>query len=268
MRNVIISFGSLMAVFFSVIVFAGEIRDGDLIQFQPNTKARAEEVNANFEAVKNAVNDNYDRIQSLESFKSHVVGISCVTGNAVTGFSVNGTPQCEDLNKGKKILSVTYPASCFAFIDNPRKSSIGSNIRTVYAATIYDIDGNDDPNIIYCPFSLPEGVKILKVIVDLYDLSTTNDLNVYFYHRLEPSGPPAVHNMGATYGNSGDQRVGLNLSSENEIVQRGIGYGIYVHFPSDQDCSSGTPCNSSDNLGVYRATVIYEYDPTYSGPAP
>ena len=260
MRNMIIAFGSVMAVLFSVSVFAGEIRDGDLIQFQPNTKARAEEVNRNFNAVRDAVNDNYDRIQSLESFKSHVVGISCVPGKAVTGFSVNGTLQCEDMNKGKRVLSITYPASCFATIFNPRNSSIGVND---FVATIYDNDGNDDPNWIYCPIALPEGVRILQIIVDLYDRSSDNNLTVRFYHQ-----PPALaHTIGTTIGNSGDQRLVLDLSTENEVVLNGIAYGIKVHFPSDQDCG-GTLCDFSANLGVYRAIVVYEYDPTYSGPAP
>ena len=262
MRNISTIFGLFVSMLVAVSALAGEVNLPHT--FQPNTKAKASEVNANFNAVRDAVNDNNSRIQSLESFKGNVAGSTCGSGNAVTGFSADGTPQCEDMNKGAKILSVTYPSSCFAGIARPLASSVSV---TISRATIFDNDGNNDYNWIYCPFTLPEGVKILRIIADLYDVSTTNDLYVYFYHTPTPSGHVSSHSIGNTNGNSGFQQLVLDLSSENEVVLRGVGYGIYVYFPSDQDCG-GTTCNSASNLSVYRATVIYEYDPTYSGPTP
>ncbi len=55
-------FGSLML---TISVFAGEVNLP--YTFQPNTKAKASEVNANFNAVRDAVNDNNSRIQNLEN---------------------------------------------------------------------------------------------------------------------------------------------------------------------------------------------------------
>ncbi len=48
----------------ATFIIAGQV--GDLIQFKPNTVAKSSEVNENFNRIKNAVNDNYSRIQSLE----------------------------------------------------------------------------------------------------------------------------------------------------------------------------------------------------------
>ena len=55
-------FGSFML---TISVFAGEVNLPHT--FQPNTKAKASEVNANFNAVRDAVNDNNSRIQNLEN---------------------------------------------------------------------------------------------------------------------------------------------------------------------------------------------------------
>ena len=99
MRKSGIIFGLFVSMLVAVSAFAGEVNLPHT--FQPNTKAKASEVNVNFEAVRDAVNDNNSRIQSLESFKCNVAGSSCASGNAVTGFSADGTPQCEDMNKEK-----------------------------------------------------------------------------------------------------------------------------------------------------------------------
>ncbi len=65
MRSIRIIFGFLVAVGTSFTLMAGEV--GNLIQFQPNTKAKSSEVNQNFNTIKNAVNDNNSRISNLEN---------------------------------------------------------------------------------------------------------------------------------------------------------------------------------------------------------
>ncbi len=55
----------ILLLVFSVPLIAGEVNLPHT--FQPNTKAKASEVNANFNAVRDAVNDNNSRIQSLEN---------------------------------------------------------------------------------------------------------------------------------------------------------------------------------------------------------
>ena len=188
--------GFFAGLFVAVVTFAGEVNLPHI--FQPNTKARASEVNANFEAVRNAVNDNNSRIQNLENttadhntriqsfqdFQSNIAGSSCGSGNAVTGFSPDGTPQCEDMNKGTKILSVTYPASCLTAVSNPSLSvpvvgtvTVGTDTRLV--VYMDDVDGVDNGNQVHCPIVLPEGSKILKVIAYVHD--NASDAGGYIY---------------------------------------------------------------------------------------
>ncbi|HHJ64798.1 MAG TPA: hypothetical protein ENJ61_07820 [Aquifex aeolicus] len=57
-------YGFLSFVLLLAASFAGEVNLP--YTFQPNTPARAEEVNANFNAVRDAVNDNNSRIQQLQ----------------------------------------------------------------------------------------------------------------------------------------------------------------------------------------------------------
>lgn len=47
---------------FASVVNASNVADGDVVTFTANTAAKASEVNANFTALKNAVNDNDTRI--------------------------------------------------------------------------------------------------------------------------------------------------------------------------------------------------------------
>jgi len=51
-------------------VFSGEVNN--LIQFQSNTTAKSSEVNQNFNAIKDAVNDNNSRIGDLEQFRNNL----------------------------------------------------------------------------------------------------------------------------------------------------------------------------------------------------
>ncbi len=262
MRSIRIIFGFLVAVGTSFTLMAGEV--GNLIQFQPNTKAKSSEVNQNFDTIKNAVNDNNSRISNLESFKGNVAGSSCGSGNAVTGFSADGTPQCEDMNKGKKILSVTYPGSCFAVVEYPKASAPGilyvPIIGEVGPVILEDMDNTDNPNRIYCPITLPEGSKILKIIVTVYDNTASEYINISLIHVPAPSNDSGVNHFTVNSSdNASPQDLVIDFSSDPEPVERGVPYAIEAYFSSDQQ---------SGSLKIYKATVIYEYDPTYLGTAP
>lgn len=51
----------------SPLAFAGTVADGDLVTFTANSTAKAAEVNQNFTALKNAVNDSASDITALEA---------------------------------------------------------------------------------------------------------------------------------------------------------------------------------------------------------
>ena len=260
MRSIRIIFGFLVAVGTSFTLMAGEV--GNLIQFQPNTKAKSSEVNQNFDTIKNAVNDNNSRIQSLENFRGNIAGRSCQWGEAVTGFTNNGTLQCEDMNKDVKILSVTYPASCFAAVFKPARSlpvinvlQVSSSVN-VYAMYLEDKDGASNYNSVFCPIVLPEGSSILKVIVHAHDNTNTGNISITLVREPPFPANRELHNIGTT-NDGGDQTLQGDFTPNGLPIVEGSSYFVRAGFNSD---------NEGTNLRVYRVIVIYEYDPTYSAP--
>ncbi len=215
--------------------------------FQPNTKAKASEVNANFEAVRNAINDNENRIGSLESS----------TGDHAT--------RIQNL-ESKKILSKTYGPECFSITFNSEYSTpkLGDELETNPVIILHDFvylvdaNGTDNVNSIYCPIALPEGVKILKIIATVYDNVNTGNITVRFGLRNHlPIG--GSYDIGASSDDAQDQNLEKDLSSENVVVQRGGRYFLSAVFSTD---------TAGNQLRLEGVTIIYEYDPTYSGPAP
>ncbi len=89
----------------ATFIIAGQV--GDLIQFQPNTTAQSSEVNENFNRIKDAVNDNYSRIQNLqdsvnghesrirdlEGFKNNISATLCNSNQVMRGVESNGNPR-------------------------------------------------------------------------------------------------------------------------------------------------------------------------------
>ncbi len=250
----------ILLLVFSVPLIAGEVNLPHT--FQPNTKAKASEVNANFNAVRDAVNDNNSRIQSLENFRGNIAGSSCQWGEAVIGFTNNGTPQCEDMNKDIKILSVTYPASCFAAVYQPARSLPVINVLqlspsvNVYAMYLEDKDGASNYNSVFCPIVLPEGSSILKVIVHAHDNTNTGNISITLVREPPFPANRELHNIGTT-NDGGDQTLQGDFTPNGLPIVEGSSYFIRAGFNSD---------NEGTNLRVYRVIVIYEYDPTYSSP--
>ena len=74
----------LVAIFLAGSVFADEVDQSSVTSFSDGTPAVAGEVNANFQALIDAINDNAARIAALESSSSS-------SGNSVSGatFSLN-----------------------------------------------------------------------------------------------------------------------------------------------------------------------------------
>ena len=76
--------------------------------FTAGTPAVAAEVNANFAAVKSAVDDNNARITSNETNKQNRVTGTCGTGSSIRTINTDGSVVCEvDDNSGGTITGVT-----------------------------------------------------------------------------------------------------------------------------------------------------------------
>ncbi len=239
----------ILTVLICGIVVAGEVTG--LIEFKPNTTAKSSEVNQNFNTIKDAVNDNNQRIGNLEGFRDNLKG-NCPNGSAMTGVNNDGSITCEDMNKGKKILSVTYHGSCFAISIDPTKS-----VPSVYykGAYLVDKDGTSNFNWIYCPVTLPEGSKLLKIIASVYDNTSAGYILVDLWNIAGQVGRSPQSQ------DTGNQRLEINFTTNPVVVQRNPDEAlvIAVYFSSDTQLL---------NLMLRAVTVIYEYDPTYSGSPP
>jgi len=180
-------------MFFSSLLLAGEV--GSLIQFQPNTTAKSSEVNQNFNTIKEAVNDNNSRIQSLESLKTRSVTIL--------------PPACVPLTEENHIYIGAHQM-------HPR----GTGSNQVWAR---------------CYISLPEGVivKGIKVFVSDNSSLTNGYVRVRLYVGQILNNPPAVLKVAdfqtdgpGTPGYSSFEDLSLNVSlNEGEGLALGIVFG-------------------------------------------
>ncbi len=211
------------------LAFSGEVNN--LIQFKPNTTAKSSEVNQNFNTIKDAVNDNNSRIGTLEQFKNDM--------------------------ESPKIRAVTYHASCFTAILKPSASE--PRTFTGYQH-LQDKDNTDDWNNTYCPITLPEGSKILKIVARVYDSTADAAHIVVGLYRSEPTTSTEVGST-AQSSNAGYENLEIDLTGSPEIIEGGpdVSYVLYANYSSDQ---------KGMDLGLKAVTVYYEYDPTYSSTLP
>ncbi len=244
----------ILLLVFSVPLIAGEVNLP--YTFQPNTKAKASEVNANFNAVRDAVNDNNSRIGTLENTASdHSTRIQSLENTAG-----DHSTRIQNL-ESKKILSVTYPSTCFSIVANPTRSLpyYGEEVADSYVA-LNDMDGAANNQALFCPITLPEGSRILRIIAHAYDETPLGSITLSFHHFFPTPSSHAseAHPIGTT-DDSGPQQFILDLSSVPEVIERGVPYSIRADFNNDAQGFA---------LHIGPIIVIYEYDPTYSGTAP
>ncbi len=211
------------------LAFSGEVNN--LIQFKPNTTAKSSEVNQNFNTIKDAVNDNNSRIGTLEQFKNDM--------------------------ESPKIRSVTYHASCFAAVFRPSRSVPRTNTGYQY---LQDEDNTDNSNNTYCPITLPEGSKILKIVARVYDFTADSAHIVVRLYKSESTSSTMVGST-AQSSNAGYENLEIDLTGSPEIIEGGpdVSYGLFAYYSSDQ---------KGLNLRLKAVTVYYEYDPTYSSTLP
>ncbi len=168
----------------ATFIIAGQV--GDLIQFQPNTTAKSSEVNENFNRIKDAVNDNYSRIQNLqdsvnghesrirdlEGFKNNISATLCNSNQVMRGVESNGNPVCGQIGYhnlyGNMIIFVP-PSSCTPVTSEDR------NRVEIWGKDLFPVDS--DPSAegslvdLRCPVIFPRvisanyKVKWLRVFV-------------------------------------------------------------------------------------------------------
>ena len=246
MRNNIGFFGVLLAVLFafSSITMGVEIPH----TFRAGEKAIASEVNANFNALKRA-------IDILEAIKDAMIPSLCDPDQAIVGFDGFGSPICRGfVNSDFKYRSITiHSSSCVAKNKDHR--------------VIFNDDGSISPDttspitalpvIVNCSIPIPEGVTLRQIIVKVDDQDTSGTGNIVV--NLKKIDYLDLNTTSITGFNSGVDLSGYIMTSNlNEYIDRGDALFLEVAMWKD----SGT------SLKFFSATILYEYNPRYNGAPP
>ncbi len=179
----------------ATFIVAGQV--GDLIQFQPNTTAKSSEVNENFNRIKDAVNDNYSRIQnlqnsvndhesriqSLEDFDTNLQN-GCPTGQVMKGVGSDGTPQCSQVQPNELARNPAIPIAFGSVLNNCTIRSGSGNFSCTWNSSLsrYEItiNGEDYLHDNYVTVVTPSGGTAIgvrtgsvsgKLLIYLYDNS-------------------------------------------------------------------------------------------------
>ncbi len=252
MRNISTIFGLFVSMLVAVSALAGEVNLPHT--FQPNTKAKASEVNANFNAVRDAVNDNNNRIESLENFSGNIKNNSCVSGEAVTGFDNNGVLQCgEFVTANPKYRSITvHASSCVPY----------GSTNKFYIETYMSPDTASGPSLVdaYCNIPIPEGVTLKYIMVKVQDddAGTGREILVQLQRIDYLNTAPTIIKELSTDSDLLPGSIIMASSINNVYIDRGDSLFLLVRMSRD----------SGNNLKFYGATIVYEYDPLYNGSAP
>ncbi len=152
--------------------------------FTAGTPAKASEVNANFNAVKSAVDDKETRVDALETDnaankaniatlqnsvgeKQNRVTGSCSVGSAISEIKADGTVVCEAFTPAGKV--VVGPASFFV---SDVSKVISGECRPLYDVGYYLKGTVSSPFCIsYAPVNLPQAATITQLSCTVADSS-------------------------------------------------------------------------------------------------
>ena len=222
--------------------------------FRAGDKARASEVNENFNAVKNA-------IDSLEGFKNNLSSGGCPDNQAIKRINVDGTVVCENSFSTGKELSITLHGVCFA--TPSAGNSEGHRIVQQYGYVYpLDTDGSTGTYLYYyCDLKLPEGAEIYKIVARLFDNDSSRNIALQLLEIGTGINDIAII---ATSGTSTSwQRIEYVLSPPYVVPQERALVFLVV-FPSDYAFST----TSGPPIRLSTITVYYRIDPLYTTPSP
>jgi hypothetical protein len=167
-----------LAIFFSLSFTASAGEVPDLIQFTDGQKAKAKEVNGNFNAVKTAVDDNHQKIQSI------------LRNQSVTYSAMGFTP---DKSEADSFDHAT---------EFEKKAGSGS-------LNCLEQDGCS----FYHSVNLRTGVTITQIRAHVFDSDdTANNASIELKLQKKMIGENMVTNLASeTSDNSGDQVFGTEL---------------------------------------------------------
>ena len=213
--------------------------------FVSGSKAVASEVNANFDAVKDAVNDNDARITSIEQVKQNRVTGTCSVGQTISAINEDGTVSCSAM--GSPGFVSIAPAS-FTVRNGSVCNTYVTSLSISYTSGSSPCAG---PNSwLYSSVNIPHGATITSVECSFFDrsdtygfttviLSATSDGTLFSWDGLTTSG---------------EQIVVVNLqTTEYPVVNNQNGY-YFLRVASNYDGDSYL-----QNAELRGCTVAYEF---------
>lgn len=161
----------------------------ELTTFTAGSPARAAEVNANFTALRNAVNDADARVTAIEGGKQNRITGECQPGMAVTGIGADGSVKCVEWRRREEILKLSVPTlqpfstnSCV--FDFQTRSFSGSH--TNFCRLVAQVH-------------LPHGAEVTGIACDVRDNMPGTQRLVATLGR----GDMTIFTTGASVGNGG-----------------------------------------------------------------
>ena len=214
-----------------LIAVAQAAEVGPLTSFSAGTPAKAAEVNGNFDAVKNAVNENYQRLTAAETAmatKQTQISESCAVGSAIVAISTEGKLTCAPLVKAG-VISV--PAVAFNTAENQH-----ADCNYHRGARGYFTGAGTTPCLAMAPVNLPDGVTVTGLACSVFDNGNVMgaQFGLAYLRRVAASNfvLDAPFEAPGTLTNSPSPQI--MSATDNSMVVSNAEYGYFIGLQFDQ----------------------------------
>ena len=261
---------------------------GELTSFTSGSPARASEVNANFDALKSAVNDTDARlgavesdlaavesglaavessVGSLENNKQNRITGSCMPGMAVTSIGADGSVTCEQWRESEG----SYQVSPWAFVGEGGQTD-GCEYRPSH--TFQSMGFFTGTQINHCraiaQLQLPQGAELAGVTCRVTDAKPGN---MRIYAELVANNARTfdlTQSSGTSYLATTNNSSGVDNATAVEVVGATTSTSMSARFVDNNTrlyflrlfyYSDGSTAFDSilGNLGVFGCRVTYHY---------
>lgn len=257
--------------------------------FSAGTPAVAAEVNANFEATKNAVDDNDTRITtnadaisvnstaigSLDSSKQNRVNMICGTGYAIRAINADGSVVCEfDNDSGGDIESVTTgPGLTGGGYSGDITLRLRSGAISVTAAAFKPSNPGCDmlrgPSLAYysttstytycdayADIQLPDGATITSLSCRLYDNDALANHNVTLYRVTSSSGNASAM-FETSYTSSATTYIQTETDNTAELDP--LIYNAAYSYLLSWNTQLHNTTSVGQDVRIFNCTITYSY---------
>ena len=271
-------------ILFGLVIASAALMAGSVTipnTFTANTTAKASEVNANFSAVKTAVDGNAgdiatnsSNISTLNSNKQKRVSATCAAGSSIRTINEDGTVVCEtDDDAGGDITRVTAgggleggggSGDVTLTLSNARVSIHPSAWkaqdpdRCVYYTNAqygwFDDSSSNNNCVAYGSISLPDGATIAELTCGIYNHSAS-DVTVKLYRA--PINGGAAETIGTLVLNDNDTNVhvkGYDAFDAGVATVDNENYSYLLSFDPPGDTAT-----ANNKYRIYGCNVKYAY---------